>query len=407
MDTLLILIAFDQGQRLSLMPSDFNLLRKLPIYETIAHERVSLESQDEHFFLDPSVDIKSLNTYLPKSLKNKFLLEKEDIKDLLQDLGVKPMTEAKILEEFVIPQFATMPMSQKELLCETIAAKWENLRLSGEFINVLKKTPFVKRTKNDFGGEIEFVEPGTLFDPRNDFLYSMFDGSQNKFPAGEFREDKWLEILAEIGLNNNIDKDVFLQCAWRVETQNDVEKGLKLHNYYAEHFAEFYDSTQEFNRKFSEIKCVPGSIDEESMCLYKFKDVAAPKDTPLVFKVLPVIPDSIAPPQVMFSSLGIQSPPSIQNVLRQIRILTEEGGDLYNWNDKYGTIEEVFGSIFSFLQENYDRLSPVVQSGLSKIDIVPIGTTLVKASKLFFRLSKDLAPFFFEVPRGKHLLSQC
>ena len=33
---------------------------------------------------------------------------------------------------------------------------------------------------------------------------------------------------------------------------------------------------------------------------------------------------------------------------------------------------------------------------------MPIGSHFVKASKLFFRLAKDLAPFFYEVPRGKH-----
>ena len=128
---------------------------------------------------------------------------------------------------------------------------------------------------------------------------------------------------------------------------------------------------------------------------------AAPRDRNLIFKVLPVISDDITPPQVMFSSLGIQSPPTISFVLKQIRILTENGGSLYNWSYKYGTIEEVFGNIFSFLQENYDRLSPNVQSGLRERAIVPVGSTLVKASKLFFRLAKDLAPFFFEVPRGE------
>jgi uncharacterized membrane protein YagU involved in acid resistance len=47
---------------------------------------------------------------------------------------------------------------------------------------------------------------------------------------------------------------------------------------------------------------------------------AVPKDRDMVFKVLPVIPDSIAPPQVMFSSLGIMSPPSVASVLKQVRV---------------------------------------------------------------------------------------
>ena len=127
---------------------------------------------------------------------------------------------------------------------------------------------------------------------------------------------------------------------------------------------------------------------------------AAPRDRNLIFKVLPVIPDSIAPPQVMFSSLGIQSPPAIPSVLKHLRLLTKDEGDMYKWNHKHGKIEDVFANIFSYLQENYSRISPAVQTGLSERAIVPVGSTLVKASKLFFRLKKDLAPFFYEVPRG-------
>ena len=41
-----------------------------------------------------------------------------------------------------------------------------------------------------------------------------------------------------------------------------------------------------------------------------------------------------------------------------------------------------------------------MQNGLRDRPLVPVGTTLVKASQLFFRLTKDLAPFFFEVPRA-------
>ena len=400
-NSLITLIAFEQGSRLSLMSSDLNLLRNLPVFETMSHERVSLKDQREHFFLDSSINIDSLNFYLPDTMKTKFLLDKKEIKDLYEDLNVKPMTEAKVLQEFVLPQFHNMPLSQKESVCETIVLKWEILKQSTEFLDVLKETSFVKRSKNDFGGEIEYVVPSQLLDPRNKFLYDMFDGSENKFPAREFKDEKWLTILSEVGLNNNIDKEVFLQCAWKVESQCNVEKAMQLLRYYSEHFGEFYDSTQEFSTRLAEIRCVPAEMDNEPLSLYRFQDVAAPKDRNLVFKVLPVVHENVVPPQVMFSSLGIQSPPTIQIVLKQLRLLTENGGDLYHWGYKHSTIEEVFGSIFSFLQENYDGISPIVQSGLREHPIVPVGTTLVKASKLFFRLAKDLAPFFFEVPRGK------
>jgi len=59
---------------------------------------------------------------------------------------------------------------------------------------------------------------------------------------------------------------------------------------------------------------------------------------------------SCAPPQVMFSSLGIISPSPISVVLRQIRALTEVEGSLDHWTYKHGTIEQVFSEVFSFLQ---------------------------------------------------------
>lgn len=81
--------------------------------------------------------------------------------------------------------------------------------------------------------------------------------------------------------------------------------------------------------------------------------IAAPKDRHLTFKVMPVMHESCAPPQVMFSTLGIVSPPSIAVVLRQVRALTEIQGVLDSWTYKYGTIEQVFSKIFSCLQGKF------------------------------------------------------
>ena len=71
---------------------------------------------------------------------------------------------------------------------------------------------------------------------------------------------------------------------------------------------------------------------------------------------MPIIHSSATPPQVMFSSLGIVSPPAISVVLRQLRALTEDEGVLDHWNYKHGTVETVFSEIFSFLQGKYMNL---------------------------------------------------
>ena len=60
------------------------------------------------------------------------------------------------------------------------------------------------------------------------------------------------------------------------------------------------------------------------------------------------------PPQVMFSSLGIISPPPISVVLRQLRALIDDESILDHWNYKFGSVEAVFSEIFSYLQGKHE-----------------------------------------------------
>uniref|UniRef100_A0A7S2UD61 U-box domain-containing protein n=1 Tax=Attheya septentrionalis TaxID=420275 RepID=A0A7S2UD61_9STRA len=399
-DSLVLLLCKNQGTRLSLMSSDLTLLRGLPIFQTISGERVSLKERYQHFRLDDTVNLGSLEDCLPESIKSKFLIDKPEFQDLLEDIGVEMVNDAALLQKFILPEFHLMPFTKKEAVCRVILSKWSSLGDSNEFVLVLKDSPFVKRQSAATGGEVLWAKAKDMLDPRHEFFSLMFDDDQSKFPTEEFGSDEWLTILAKLGLKSTVDKDTFIQCALRVEAQESIQKAMELHKYYVANFGEFYDSNQAFSGRLSGIKCVPADFDGSNRSLYKFSDVAVPKDRDMVFKVLPVIPDSIAPPQVMFSSLGIMSPPSVASVLKQVLELTHDIDSLDHWTYKFGSVEKVFGSIFSFLQENYVNLSPRVQNGLRDRPLVPVGTTLVKASQLFFRLTKDLAPFFFEVPRA-------
>jgi len=65
---------------------------------------------------------------------------------------------------------------------------------------------------------------------------------------------------------------------------------------------------------------------------------------------MPIIHRAATPPQVMFSSLGIISPPPISIVLKQLRALIDDESILDQWNYQHSSIETVFSDIFSFLQ---------------------------------------------------------
>ena len=101
------------------------------------------------------------------------------------------------------------------------------------------------------------------------------------------------------------------------------------------------------------------------------------------------------------SSLGIVSPPKIETVLKHLKILTERGIGRWKYTVKNTTPATlVFQSIFSFLDENYDDISPRVKESMSSVDLIPVEGTLIRPDRMFFRLSSDLSPFLFEVPRA-------
>ena len=107
-----------------------------------------------------------------------------------------------------------------------------------------------------------------------------------------FNCESSLEMLSSFGLKKNVDKDIFLKCAWIVETEQCIPKALNLFKYYSENVAICHDSTQEFNRCLAQIRCVPTELEENPMTLYIFSDTDAPKEKHFVFKVVPIMPES-------------------------------------------------------------------------------------------------------------------
>lgn len=135
----------------------------------------------------------------------------------------------------------------------------------------MKESEFVKRTQRAGHGEVVFVKPSQLYDPRNQLLSTMFDKDRSLFPAEEFETAKALEMLESVGLQTKIDKETFLKCAWIVEEEQDVMKATLLFEYFAEHFGDFYDNSQDFTQNLSEVRCVPGEIDGQ-VALHRFRE---------------------------------------------------------------------------------------------------------------------------------------
>merc|ERR1740124_501408 len=117
-DYVILFLSVHQESRLSLMVSDLEAMKKLPLFETFSGYRITISERGDNFTIDSSVDIDSVGSYLPQSLQQKLLLEKPQLKELYEDLHIECLNEATILQKFVLKEFYNMPLAQKEAVIQ-------------------------------------------------------------------------------------------------------------------------------------------------------------------------------------------------------------------------------------------------------------------------------------------------
>ena len=132
------------------------------------------------------------------------------------------------------------------------------------------------------------------------------------------------------------------------------------------------------------------------------------KDRSLCWTSLPILDELQSPPEVLHRSLGLQSPPPVRAVMQHLATITTTPLD--QWDQKlkmdHGAASgsanptKVLLEVFAFLDQHWSDLNSAQQSALQRMSLVPIGGSLIKPSRLYFRLDAgSLSPFMFEVPR--------
>jgi hypothetical protein len=75
-------------------------------------------------------------------------------------------------------------------------------------------------------------------------------------------------------------------------------------------------------------------------------------------------------------------------------------GDVIDrWNSNLFSPKETFSSIFQFLFDHWKDIEQRVKTSLSNKNLILVGHHLISPKRLFFRLTEDLSPFMYEIPR--------
>ncbi|TMW63551.1 hypothetical protein Poli38472_002492 [Pythium oligandrum] len=389
-----------------------DMLKKLPIYVNICNVPCALD-HGEHFLVPPEIDLTSIP--LPPNARQRFMKVNSQLTAFYKELGVEEMSYAKLLV-FLLPFYDHLASEQRSTVLQLIKERWQTLRGDAQLVGVLRSTPLFA----DEDGSYRTAD--SFYDPRNKVLRAIYQDEPHAFPAGQFDRAEWLELMSEIGLRSDITVDLFIECAQRLEALFANKSALDpadevvintFHQYFVQNF-EKYDRSRVFFEKVSQIAFVPTVVYEDAVSmsatpsvmvtrtvLRKYGECATPGDQALVFSVLPVLMATALPPRVLWSRLGLQSPPEKSIVLQHLyNIVGDASGSILERWHFFQSITEVFQEMFKFLQNSWDQLSADERAKLGLSPIVPVGSALVKGSRLFFHLPENLAPLMFEVPRA-------
>ncbi|KAE9023906.1 hypothetical protein PF011_g3747 [Phytophthora fragariae] len=404
-------------------------LKQLPIFVNIGNVPCAIHGGQDFFLIPPGLNLTDMP--LPPDARQRFLKSNPGLNAFYRELGVEEMSDRKLLM-YVLPVYSDMVELQRDHILLILLQKWQSLRGSAELTALLRTSPLF-RTEEGEGAS--YLPAGAYCDPRNSVLAAIYDGVPGKFPAQRYRTIEWLDFMAEIGLQTEVTVEIFVECAQRIDEQCSGKQALTpeddhlitaLHQYFVQNFDKF-DRSRSFFERIAPLAFVPATVYEaESMSdnlggaqlgsserqlgqfmprsvVRKYSDCATPEDQALVYSTMPILANAALPPRVLYSRLGIQSPPPQDQVVAHLLSITNGDRPVssrsLDWQF-FLPMVEVFQAIFKFLQEHWSDLGVETKQRLTTAAVIPVGSTLVKGSRLFFHLGENLSPLMFEVPRA-------
>ena len=398
--------------------------------------------------------------------RSNVLKRKPALDDLYKDLGVAALKKSEILSRFLVPSLPALDRALRLRVLELLQRRWASERLAADaaLVGALKETPFLERPNGELASPSELLDPRSdvlreVFEedpgvfPHGEFASPRWLailgalGLQGRANGKVMVEAaKRLEAFASL---SPLPFAVACKAAKLVrhfvgDSELSVDKAL-LKTLAPIRFVPVErpglhmtgpgpdtgaaataaaESSSGAGRRGASSTAASSSSAAAAMTpnrqyrLVAFAEAAPAKDRHLVWTVVPVLLPTHVPPQLAWSALGIVSPPSKERVVQHLVNLCSDTGDGGGGNgpvnagggggcvlDRWVFAEPpvaVFQSLFQYLQEQWVSLPPATQALLKDLPCVPVGNSLVRPTRLFFRLAhaQDLAPFLFEVPRA-------
>ena len=143
---------------------------------------------------------------------------------------------------------------------------------------------------------------------------------------------------------------------------------------------------------------------ERAVELVRFCDTVLEREAYLVWSVMPVLHETggAGPNELMRLHLRLRSPPPVAAVVEHLARLSSSPAPLLHWPAAALALapDACFHKTFEYLWTRWADVTAAERGALARMPCVPVGDTLVKASRVFCRAAADFAPFIYELPRA-------
>jgi hypothetical protein len=323
-------------------------MRRCPIFEAVCG--VALLAIDGpsagSFTFQPSL---AGGLFKPEG-DDRFLRYRPEHVALYQALGVEVLGEAELFARFMLPALDGADAADRHEQIRYIRRHWSRTLSQNEaFVARLGQVAFVATADG------RAARPSELFHPGRGIFRSIFQG-EAVFPAGEFGEQAWLDILEQLGLQQELGAANFLQCARQIDRAASpanaaaaadpaalAEGAAELALHFVRNCNQLAaDAT--FCRQLSDLRFLPmapnpagaadgltdaGGLTEADeagagAAFTSYAEVAVPRDWALVWTKLSVCPEAFLPPQPLWPRLRIHTPPALETVVAHLSALPHD-----------------------------------------------------------------------------------
>ncbi|CAG8578635.1 2163_t:CDS:2 [Gigaspora margarita] len=402
-------------QNLSLIHNGADILKKLPIWSThtVKAENIIYKSiLDDNAYLIP----KPFTFYPLRECKTYYYNTTYpfNMRELLESLSAKKRNKLQYIKDIIFSGIS-IPQNMQDNYSQFLI----DIFSDDDSIDEIKN--YIKGLKAIPNKVFKLCYAKELFDEDNPLFKCVYEDSNLFLPSILQNNQKFKEVLKEIGFNCDVTPEIFIKCAEEIQVnfkrESDSNKRKKIKNSANTTVCYFYKNQLDLNfseaewNKLSKIKFVPTSKKVlkvqyiyscnnnneklqsfENLCLSKYKNLAW---TQLSF--FKKEPDK----EVLknYCSLGL---PTIKTIIKHLKAIQEEVSKPDGWKQKdingyllFEVIKDIYKKLNSRCTENMKEFSscfpkdvPLFLNSTNPFD----SKSWVLASHLDRNIEKDFSP---------------